>query len=399
MRVSLITRRTKGEELRYGNNASLCYNTGNMMNAKRLIPLTLLALTALSACGGNEQSKPVKMRFGSLIGNRDDDLIEGTSQMKFIKKSVLTRLVQDKENFLLLLHGSEDTCSCFTTWHDTVFAPYVKRHKLLVYAITLSEFETDTEYYGLKRVMGYDTLAVFKDGAMAHQACTDQQNAPFVQEPNYFSSWMKQRVEDPEIFYVNEEILDEYYAGNESFTVYFGRDTCGDCSYLNRTALRAYLDRVDIAEPNFFYIDFDVYRPSRDDPEREAKMVAYQEKKDKYGLSVSEDNPAGYGEGAFPSVYYVQPDGASYTGDVIEASGVFYNETIKDGKALDSYFTKKRYDSEEPYLGYLRESNLATKWLDDLTFAQEGDRHDLLAPYEEPIFNVLLDYAVGPTAI
>lgn len=360
-----------------------------------------LLLAGLFSCQGNEEAKPVNLRFGTLIGNHDYDPISGTSQLTFIKKSKLNQLVASGDNFLLLLHGSSDTCTCFTNWHNQVLAPYIKHNKLLVRAITLTEFESDTEYYGLKRVAGYDTLAVFEKGKAVFQKTTDNETDPFVTTYSGFAEWMGKRTQNPQIFYVDEELLDEFYASNEDFTVYFGRDTCGDCGYLNRTALASYLDTHQALEKNFLYIDFDAYRPSRGDDGYEEAMVHYQEMKDKYGLSYDAENPAGYGKGAFPSVYYVHPDGHSYKGDVIEASGVFYNDSVgEDGKVKDSYFTKERYESgKDTFLTYLADSELTTKWFDDLSLLKESeasnDRHELLSPYEEPIFNALLEYAVG----
>lgn len=375
------------------------------MPNKRLLPFLCLplALGALFSCGEQERTGPVNLRFGTMIGTHDWDPIDNTSQLTFIKKSKLNQLVQSETNFLLLLHGSADTCSCYTTWHNEILAPYIKRNKLLVYAITLQEFESDSEYYGLKRINGYDTLAVFEAGKAIFQKSTDVETDPFVTTYSGFAEWMTKRTQNPKIFYVNEELLDEYYKGNESFTIYFGRDTCGDCAYLNRTALSAYLDKHDNLAQNFLYIDFDAFRPQRGDEDYDQKMVIYQEKKDHYGLSWSEENPAGYSSGAFPTVYFVNPDGHSFTGDVIEASGVFYNESIDaEGVVHDTYFSKERYESaSDTYLAYLAETNLTRKWIDDVSFAEAEDKsrtawHDLLAPYEEPLFNALLDYSVGP---
>lgn len=370
------------------------------MKKKNALFLTLLPLLLLS-CGSSDNG-PVSLRFGTLIGTQEDDAITHVSQIKWIKKSVLTRLVNQEENFLLLLHGSSDTCTCYTTWHDEILARYAKAHHSLIYGITLSEFESDAEYYGLDRGEGYDTLAIFEKGKAKFQHNTAKETDPFVSSYGEFSLWMEKRVKDPVIFTVNEEILDGFYEGNEAFTIYFGRDTCGDCSYLNRTALRTYIDSHSVKEPNFFYLDFDPYRPASDDPDAEAKWLIYQEKKDKYGLSWSEDNPAGFDTGAFPTIFYVNPDGESYCGDVIEAAGVFYNESIADdGSVGSAYFTKERYDAaSSSYLGYLYESNLTTKYFDDIKVAGDsktrGDaKKDLLRPYEEPIFTALLDYCVG----
>jgi len=369
---------------------------------KTVFPLLLLPLLggALFSCNGNQEASPVSLRFGTMVGNTEDELITGVSQLHFIKKSKLTQLIQSQENFLLLLHGSSDTCTCFTSWHDEVLAPYIKRHRLYVRAITLTEFESDGEYYGLKRVVGADTLAVFQEGKLAFQKCIDVESDPFVTSYAGFAEWMGKRVVDPKIFYLDEELLQDLYHGNTGFTIYFGRDTCGDCGYLNRTALRDYLDNRQRLDERFYYFDLDAYRPTRDDPDYDTKMAHYQEIKDQYGLSWNEDNPAGYDAGAVPSIFYVNPDGIHYSGDVIEAAGVFYNESIdKEGHVQNAYFTKARYEEAcDTYLSYVKESNLAVKWMDELTIeVKEGeDRRSALATYEVPLFNALLDYAIAP---
>ena len=373
------------------------------MKKTKLLPFALLPLLLL-ACG-NEGETQVNLRFGTLIGNRAEDKVTHVSQIQWVKKSVLNRLVSEEDNFLLLLHGSADTCTCYTEWHDTILSRFSKAHNLLIYGITLEELESDSEYYGLDRGQGYDTLAVFANGKVKYQHNTAQSDDPFVTDYVKFVEWMEKRIKYPVIYTVNEEILDGFYGGNEGFTIYFGRDTCPDCTYLNRTALRSFIDNHSIQEPNFFYIDFDPYRPSQTDPDYEEKMVVYQAKKDKYGLSWSEDNPAGYGTGAFPTVFYVNPNGdeSFFPGDVIEAAGVFYNESFdKDTGAIKgSYFTKERYDAASAsYLTYLKDSKVETKYYEGVVIEEgkgaKGDaKKDLLRPYEEPIFNALLEYCVG----
>lgn len=378
------------------------------MKKTRLFSLAILPLLLLS-CGGEAETQ-VPLRFGTLIGTRAEDQITHVSQIKWVKKSVLTSLVSKEENFILLLHGSSDTCTCYTEWHDTILARYAKAHKTLIYGIGLEEFESDSEYYGVQRGVGFDTLAIFSQGKVKYQHTTQKADDPWVNDYGQFSMWMEKRVKDPVIFTVDETILDGFYEGNEAFTIYFGRDTCGDCSYLNRTGLRSYIDSHAIAEPNFFYIDFDVYRFKRSDcasdEEYEEKQAIYQGKKDKYGLSWSEDNPAGYSTGAFPTVFYVNPDGESFTGDVIEAAGVFYNESASNDMVKGSYFTQERYEAaSSSYLGYLKESKVERKYYEGIAIpggsqvAPHSDAEkDLLRPYEEPIFNALMDYCVGPQA-
>jgi hypothetical protein len=205
---------------------------------------------------------------------------------------------------------------------------------------------------------------------------------------------MKQRILFPKIYTVSSEILDGFYEGNEPFTIYYGRDNCPDCSYLSTNLLKDYLKETKVVKKTFLYFDFDVFYARKDTPEYEA----YQEKKAYYGLASSEENPSGFGAGMFPTIYSVQPNGEDRQGDVIQAAGVFFNESVKEGTIQGSYFTKERYEeAQDSYLEYLDEKEgLTTKWIEGTSLSGDlSDRHEALKPYEKPLFEALLDFAVA----
>ncbi len=355
---------------------------------KSLYLLPLLLMGGLASCGEGEQTTAVQLDFGTKIGL--DDELSARSHLNFIKKSDLRQLISDKGNFILLLHGAADTCTCYTDFHEKVLVPYVKHHKAMIYAIDLSEFESDSDYFGLIRITGVDTLAIFKDGLVKYQHTNEDLSNAWTYDYATFNDWMRERASDAKIYYVNEEILDSYYLGTEDFTIYFSLGPCPDCRYLSRNALRTYLQGHEVTEENFFYLDMLPYW-------MDAELKA--EKKAKYGLSYSEDNPVGFEVGYVPTIFYVQPDGIHFDGDVVEAAGVFYNETNTDGIVGHSYFTEERLaEAGNSYLGYLAESNLKTKVIEGLNVGavpEGGNKHDLVAPYEDLIFNTLLDYAIG----
>lgn len=366
-----------------------------MQTKPLLLFLSALGCLSMASCGGNNEDVKVKLSFGTMIGL--EDKVSVTSHLKWIKKSELNKLVSAEDDFVLLLHGSADTCTCYTDWHENVLVPYIKRTKLLVYAIDLTEFESDGEYMGLKRIQGSETLAIFERGKVRYQHSTDNESEGFVTKASDFAAWMDQRCTRPKIFYVDKDILDGFYAGNSPFTIYFGRDLCPDCSYLRYGILRDYLENNDVVDKSLFYIDFDAYRPTRGAEDYDEKMVVYNELKAEYGLAWSEDNPAGYGTGAFPSIFYVNPDGASHNGDIIEAAGVFFNETIdeKTGVISNSYFSKERYDeASSSYMTYLKDANLAKPYFDGEVAPEGENRHDRLLGFTKPIFTALMDYCV-----
>ena len=356
-----------------------------MKKAAFLLPFMILP--ALFACGNGSESTPVKLDFGTRIGL--EEKISFRSHLTFVKKSKVKQLVADKGNFILLVHGAADTCTCYSDFHEKVLVPYVKHHKALIYAIDLEEFESDSEYYGVTRVVGSDTLAIFENGLPKYQHTTEDLSDKWVSDYATFNDWMRERASDAKIFYVDEAILDSYYAQTNYFTVYFGLENCPDCRYLNRNAMRKYLQEHAVTEEDFFYFDM---APYWSDAEAKAAKMA------KYGLSYSETNEIGLDRGYVPTVYYVNPDGIHTGGEVVEAAGVFYNEKIVDGAVTHSYFTAERLQKAgKTYLSYLAESSLATKVLEGKTLeVKKGeDWHDVIATYEDPIFTALLDYAIG----
>ena len=359
-----------------------------MKKSAFLLPFVLLP--ALFACGNGNESSPVKLDFGTRIGL--DEEISFRSHLKFVKKSKVNQLVADKGNFILLVHGAADTCTCYTEFHEKVLVPYVKHHKALIYAIDLDEFESDGQYLGITRVVGSDTLAIFENGLAKYQHTTENLSDKWTHNYATFNEWMRERASDAKIFLIDEETLDSYYLDNDPFTIYFGLENCPDCRYLNRTGLRSYLQSHPVTEANFFYIDM---APFWGDAELKAEKMA------KYGLSNTEanPNPIGFEKGYVPSVFYVNPDGIHFQGDVIEAAGVFYNESLTEGIIGHTYFTAERLEAgKDTYMSYLSSSSVGTKVLEGVqveTIKGATDWHDAVQPFEEPIFNALLDYAIG----
>ena len=125
--------------------------------------------------------------------------------------------------------------------------------------------------------------------------------------------------------------------------------------------------------------------------QKEAQAL-YDAFKVEYGLDEAMDNPSGYGTGYVPTLYHVNPEGnGKKRGDVIDMSGVFYNDRIEDGKIADTYFTEERLGLES--LSYLRDSHVEIKIL----LGQEVASYDRagIGAYHDLILNAFLDAAVG----
>ena len=350
-----------------------------------LLPFTLLGLFS---CGGNEEdAHQVKLDKGTMVSTQKKDEVSGTSQLTLIPYSKLNSLIEEKGNFVLLIKGSDDLCECWHLFHENCLAPYIKYKHLLVYYMDLSSFEKEADHYGIKLYANHDTLAIFENGSLAAQQSNASDEKWGSDQPTFFA-WMDKHVAKPSVYYVSLNQLESLYQGISPsgekisrFGIYYGRDTCPDCSYINTHELKDYFLSYTRDTTPLYYFDFDLYRGAEN----------YQQKKDEYGLSQSESNPYGYGKGAFPTLMSIIPsDGEKI--NTIDQMGVFYNESIKDGTIANSYFTSERINHPDAgidgALDYCREIN--PNVLDGIKVTANNQK-EALSPYTKPLINALLD--------
>ena len=361
----------------------------------------------LASCNPSlEKISPVILDMGTILFDGDEVNAKQLSHMKEISLASYNDMVAEKKNFLLLVGGEFD-CSCWTSFHNEVLVPYILRNHLLLYWIPLSGNESALQEAGLSLSASHETLAIFEEGELKYQHTTADSTSAWVKDASTFSAWMNVRIEAPRLLSLSKGQLDAKYEGNEDFSVFFSRSTCGDCSFLERSDLKPYfashLKEQKIPENYLYYLDCDqvgiryvegedgkTYNPSSQNEEY-ASLAASQWKefKKEYGLAESEDNPAGWGEGFVPSIYHIHPNGGEKRGDAIDFSGTFYNETLDNGIIEDTYFTEERVSKN--CLDYLASSSLSTKSLTGLSLDASLERHEALQKYENPILTLLLD--------
>ena len=379
--------------------------------------LPLFSMCLLSSCNENvDNVTQVHIDIGTLIDMSKE--IKNDSHMKKVKYEEVEELISEEKNFLLLVHSTVNFCSCYHDWHDNILAPYIKKHNLQVYFLDYQDIENKEEEgkWGLKLYSNHETLAIFEKGKLKYQNDNKDQDKPWVNSYEAFSSWMDARITYPRMLEVNLNLLDKMYTSEEKseFTIYFGRGGCSDCSYLEDTSITSYFRNNDNTSP-LYYIDTNVegirlvkdeegklYGPSSEENasiyQKEA-MVQYTKFKEDYGLSYSQTNPMGYGEGYFPTIYHINPDGINKNGSVIDTGGVFYNDDFDyDSQTITaSYFDETKPSMEQ--FEYL--NNVSTKVLQGKRVELEKGNlskrdyyHQSNRPYVEPILNALLDWCI-----
>ena len=369
-----------------------------------LLCLVPVACT-LSGCGGDSGATKVPLLFGSKEYTSETEITPTSHMKKLEDQSVLESMVERGENFLLVVLGdAHETCGCWNTFHQNNIVRFQQETSVLFHYLYSNEITKD---FGLDIGSQKATVAIFRDGEVAYQNFDVPEDSDFYRDYASFRRYMLDRITLPRVHYLTRDQLSALYDGVEPFTIYFSRQTCGDCAYMQKTSYRAYYESHPEGIEDSYVIDMDdvgigavkvdgvIYHKSTSENanayQKEAQAL-YDAFKVEYGLDEAMDNPSGYGTGYVPTLYHVNPEGnGKKRGDVIDMSGVFYNDRIEDGKIADTYFTEERLGLES--LSYLRDSHVETKVLLGQEVAS-SDREGIGA-YHDPILNAFLDAAVG----
>lgn len=366
--------------------------------------LGLSLVFSLVSCGGNGGEKIQKTPL--LFGTKEfvSQEVDSLSHMKKLEdESVLQKMIVGKDNFVLIVMGrgetgNHSTCGCWNRFHEQNIVSFQREFNFLFYYIYSDQL---TSPLGLSLGVEKATIGIFNRGELVAQNSDADEASPFYTSYEAFKTWMLNRIELPRVFFVNKEQLDALYAGSQEFTIYFSRQRCGDCSYMQRGLYSSWYESHLTGVQDSYIIDCDapgiasivdengqIHYRDEDSEYGQAATEQYNAFKVEYGLAYSSSNPAGYNQGVFPTIFHVNPDGTNKTGDVIDASGVFFNETIQDGKVTESYFDGSRDNLEIfSYLSKVEKKNLVG--------VKTTNNHEGLEESVKPLLNALLDYCVG----
>lgn len=394
-------RKTRGI---FAKKSYVIYNV-NMLKKPSFI-LCVPALLLLGGCNPSlERVTPVALDMGTIVYDEAEISANSLSHMQEISIGTLNDMVSEKKSFLLLV-GNQFDCSCWTAFHDEVMVPYLLENHLLLYWVSYFGNEARLSELGLELSSSHETLSIFKDGGLAYQHTTADTTSSWVKEKKVFAAWMDARLQAPRLLSLSKDQLDKKYQGQEDFSIFFSRSTCGDCSYLERNDIKEYfaanVKSETIPENYLYYLDCDqlgiryvlgddgkTYTPSSSGEYGEKASAQWVSFKQEYGLAYSEDNPVGWDQGYVPTIYHIHPSNGEKSGDVIDFAGVFYNESIEDGAIKETYFTKERLQLAA--LDYLSSSSIENKILTRLVLNQSKDKHEALREFESPIIAALLN--------
>lgn len=279
---------------------------------KRKILFTSLATLALCSVGCNNEnnstdngSNPTFQTDTRIMPVRE----ENASVIQLSYEEVESKIIK-KESFILLIK-QEGCLSC------KAFAPiieqYVNNSKINVYSI-----ETlDIPKVGSKLYYSYTpTLQIFKNGEMIDSK--DPVNA----ETKMFTvladleEYLNKYVIVNNLLYISDTSLDSKITNKESFIVYFGWKSCGDCQMMSKMFLDEYLyNTKDLNQP-LYALEVDPWRSQKaSNPEVWEAFTA------KYHLSKTSDEVFGYRTGVVPTIQY-------YENGILSDVVVYFNDVL-----------------------------------------------------------------------
>lgn len=322
------------------------------MKNKKFLSLLILPLLLLTSCDKNQKTSLI---FGDV----------STNTTIMINHSELSSKILDDESFIVVTTPLSN-CACWSTFKNQVLNQYIEENHILVYEINYENFfagSTNLDTFGINIMGDRQTFAIFNQGELVINMPYESDQRMF-KELAAFKLFMEEHVNLPKIYQIDSlEDLNELYAQEEEFIIYYGRSLCGDCAYVDKYLVDYVSNHQEMDK--IYYFDGELIRKYQDGTL--INEEEWQSFKDNYGLS-SLNNPIyGYDNGYVPTFYYVDPTSGETNGAKVQDGLVYFNDTIieENGKYVvqNSYFSNERISSLHYLKNYQGEKVLEGKIL------------------------------------
>ncbi len=339
--------------------------------------LTLPLMLTLFSCE-NTPSK-VKLIYGSLC----DETATSITYEQY------SEMVGDEQSFIIAMTPD---CGCLGTF-TIVLDAFVNENPHIIYTITNVEIG-DNDSFGLPVYDQKPTFAIFDKGKIKYTQVYDEEyNTSVFLNQKTFTNYILENTIQPLVNYIDKTQLDEHISNNDEFLILYSRNTCPDCTYLNRHGLKEYLDVFEEnLDTNFYIIDCDVegIRYNAQGEYDESQWVAF---KNSYGLSNVNDSTFGYDVGYVPTIQVRK-------GEQIQSAFVYLNDELSKNEDNSFYVSRSFFDEDRlPHLKYLEgiENNI----IEGIKIPEENVNiageymswvRDAADVYYLPLLNAFLDY-------
>ena len=355
---------------------------------KPLLILPLLLVPLLTSC----QKEKVTLTYGTYTQNTIYSIKELTTS------ELLAKAKDDQEVFLLAVYQDEysEGCLCWQTF-ENVIATYMNNIHEVVYAYNAYNQSDAIKHLKIEKMEeSTPTLYIFNgEKTVAKFSYRNNQDMAIFEDTTGEAMFTRvhKYIERPKMYYVDEAYLDECYS-KKDLAILFMRNKCGDCKYVLPNVIIPYIKKHSLATDLYLFDLQKIYDAARNEFATQEEKEAYQNLKDKYGLSEQGNATFGYQYGVVPTIQFIK-------NGVIDGASVYFNdEVIK--KEDGSYYLSNSYYSEERLanLKYLANASFTTvlKGMGIKEGIMENKNggyywsQEEASKYHKPILEAFLDY-------
>ena len=355
-----------------------------MKNKFLLVPIISLAFGVLTGC----TNKKAILTFGTYIE-------QSLESLKPIDTFDMFNKAYSEETYILATYQgkySED-CLCWSTFQN-VLVNYMNKYHEKVYLydtdnysdlqINLKIEEYNDSTPALYVFHGKEQLGKFTYKNSRDKAIFSDLKAEAMYER------IHKLIREPIMFEVNDDYLTKSINISNNTIALFIRSGCPDCSYSLNNVIVPYINKEAIRKEILVFDLESYYRQSMISSTIDNQ---YQNIKDRYNLSESNNKIYGYGNGYVPTIQY-------YQRGVLKDASVFFNDEIGQ-KEDGSYYISNSFYSEERLTSIKYDDNVENNVLkgmalnsDEVITTTSGYTYwaqEKAAQFHKPLMEAFLD--------
>lgn len=286
--------------------------------------------------------------MGCTVANKDADafVIERSYQNQeknVIDVSTLEAKMLNLDSFVLEIY-SESCTTCLE--FEPIINTYIEDNQAVIYGI-----ETGQDFMPSNSLIPWSvtpTLVIVKEGVVWQKVNATNNSTVFASLSN-LSNYLNQYTILGPAINVTDDQLDLLIANDETFIVYYKRDTCSDCTFFASHYLDSFNKDEDNASKFYYVFDINEYylnRTSSSDPywlTFTAKYNLSDPDVNSYGGSAE----YGYKTGVVPTFQY-------YLNGTIADAVVIYNDNFSvvrdDNNVVTSITVTSSYFGDAPFI-------------------------------------------------
>lgn len=347
-----------------------------MKNFKSLFIIPIVAISLFASSCSSSSSK-IALITGDMHAT---DVID-------IDYADLKSKIDNKETFILTVQP-DTACVCWSDFYP-ILKSYISEKHVIIYHIKYNSFG-DKDNFGLNIRKGYTSFAISEDGVWRQNLLSESND--IFKSKNTFYTYMSEITYLPHYYYVNLEDVNTMFSSNEQSVIYFARNNCGDCAYVDKNVLKQYA-QTNVERKNMYILDCESIGIRQYDENGKLtpeSQLAWNAFKVQYGLASDNNEKYGFDSGYVPTFQVVKNStyvsGCVYLNDTLTKQGDKY-------VVSNTFYTNKRLANLQYLTDFYGEKVLEGLEVSssDVVFNSYW-KQDAANEYHKPLLEAFLDY-------